>query len=354
MGEPRHRSLTVAKVVAETPDARSIVLDVPPELAGWFRHRPGQFVTVRVPMADGHVARCYSLSSAPGDPPAITVKRTGPASGWLVDNVTAGTVLDVLQPAGVFTPRSADADLLLVAAGSGITPVMSILRFVLATGTAKAHLVYANRDPESVIFDADLRVLAGEHPERLTVSHWLESERGLPDADGLRPLLEPYAGRDTFVCGPTAFMAAVDGALRGIPAPRGRVHVEKFVSLPDDPFAEAAAVIADVPADAAGVSGPGAGADAGEAGVIEVELDGERTRVSWPAGARMLDVLVQNGLAAPSSCRQGLCGACTTRLESGEVSMVNNDVLEQEDLDDGYILACQSLRVSGEVKITYD
>jgi 3-ketosteroid 9alpha-monooxygenase subunit B len=339
VGDPRHRSLTVAKVVVETPDARSIVLDVPPDLADWFRHRPGQFVTVRVPMPEGQVARCYSLSSAPGEPPAITVKRTGPASGWLVDNVAAGTVLDVLQPAGMFTPRSADDDLLLVAAGSGITPVMSILRYVLATGTAHAVLVYANRDPESVIFDADLRVLEAAHPDRLTVVHWLESERGLPDAERLRAVLEPHAARDTYVCGPTAFMAAVDTALRGIATPRGRLHVEKFVSLPEDPFEEEAVIVSDAP---------------GDEGVIEVELDGERRRVPWPSGTRMLDVLVENGLAAPSSCRQGLCGACTTRLESGEITMVNNDVLEQEDLDDGYILACQALRVTPEVKITYD
>jgi 3-ketosteroid 9alpha-monooxygenase subunit B len=350
VGDPRHRSLTVAKVVVETPDARSIVLDVPPGLADWFRHRPGQFVTVRVPMPEGQVARCYSLSSAPGEPPAITVKRTGPASAWLVDNVAAGTVLDVLQPAGMFTPRSADDDLLLVAAGSGITPVMSILRYVLATGTAHAVLVYANRDPESVIFDADLRVLEQANPDRLTVVHWLESERGLPDAAQLREVLEPHAGRDTYVCGPTAFMAAVDTALRGITVPRGRVHVEKFVSLPEDPFAEVTVVVSDTPGlSPSTATGPQAGD-----GVIEVELDGERRRVPWPAGARMLDVLVENGLAAPSSCRQGLCGACTTRLEAGEVSMVNNDVLEQEDLDDGYILACQSLRVTPEVKITYD
>jgi 3-ketosteroid 9alpha-monooxygenase subunit B len=280
VGEPRHRSLTVAKVVVETEDARSVVLDVPPELADWFRHRPGQFVTVRVPLPDGHVARCYSLSSAPGEPPAITVKRTGPASAWLVENVAAGTVLDILQPAGFFTPRSPDDDLLLVAAGSGITPVMSILRYLLAAGSGHAVLVYANRDRESVIFDADLRALERAHGDRLTVVHWLESERGLPDAAQLRELLVAHAGRDTFVCGPTAFMAAVDTALRGIDGPRGRVHVEKFVSLPDDPFEEPAA---EAPDAAAG----------GDEGTIEVELDGERHTVPWAAGARLLDVLVE-------------------------------------------------------------
>jgi 3-ketosteroid 9alpha-monooxygenase subunit B len=344
VADARHRTLTVAKVVVETPDARSIVLDVPPALADWFRHRPGQFVTVRVPMPDGHVARCYSLSSAPGEPPAITVKRTGPASAWLVENVAAGTELDVLAPAGMFTPRSADDDVLLVAAGSGITPVMSILRYLLATGTGHAHLVYANHDPESVIFDSALRALEHESGDRLSVEHWLESERGLPEPAALRELLAPYAARDTFLCGPTAFMTAVDTALRGLDAPRGRLHVEKFVSLPDDPFSEAAAV----------QPGEVDGEAAGDEGTVEVELDGERKTVPWPAGTRLLDVLVENGLAAPSSCRQGLCGACTTRLEDGEVDMVNNDVLEEEDLADGYILACQALRVTPAVKITYD
>ena len=151
----------VAEVIRETGDACSLVLDVPASLAPVFGYRPGQFVTVRVPSdLCGSVARCYSLSSSPllGERPAITVKRTegGYASNWIFDRVRAGTVLDLLPPAGTFSPRSLDGDLLLFAAGSGITPVMSILKSALHAGRGRVVLVYANRDERSVIFSASL------------------------------------------------------------------------------------------------------------------------------------------------------------------------------------------------------
>ena len=162
----------VAEVVRETGDACSLVLDVPPGLSGTFGYRPGQFVTVRVPSERcGSVARCYSLSSSPvaGERPAITVKRTegGYASNWIADHVAAGTVLDLLPPAGTFCPQSLDADFLLFAAGSGITPVMSILKSALAAGRGRIVLVYANRDEGSVIFGPALRGLASDSGGRL-------------------------------------------------------------------------------------------------------------------------------------------------------------------------------------------
>src|SRR5580700_5954455 len=150
----------VAQVIRETAEASSLVLDVPPTLAGTFAYRPGQFITVRVPSDQtGSVARCYSLCSSPqaGDLPAITVKRTagGYASNWILDHVTAGTVLDLLPPAGTFCPRSLRGDFLLFAAGSGITPIISILKSVLAAGRGRIALVYANRDEHSVIFSGE-------------------------------------------------------------------------------------------------------------------------------------------------------------------------------------------------------
>ena len=159
----------VAEVVRETDDACSLVLDLPPALEAAFGYRPGQFITVRVPSEQtGSVARCYSLSSSPhaGDRPAITVKRTGGgyASNWIHDHVTAGSVLDILPPAGTFVPPVLNADFLLFAAGSGITPVMSILKSALIAGHGRVVLVYANRDERSVIFGAALRELVAARP----------------------------------------------------------------------------------------------------------------------------------------------------------------------------------------------
>ncbi|MGY2063304.1 FAD-binding oxidoreductase, partial [Nocardia gipuzkoensis] len=161
----RSAVLRVAAVIAETADACSLVFDVPEELRERFTYQPGQFLTLRIPSdRTGSVARCYSLASSPhtDDQPKVTVKRTaeGYASNWVCDNVKAGDELEVLPPSGVFTPKDLDEDLLLFAAGSGITPVMSILKSALARGGGRVVLVYANRDHDSVIFAAELRELA--------------------------------------------------------------------------------------------------------------------------------------------------------------------------------------------------
>ena len=329
----------VAEVVRETDDACSLVLDLPPDLETVFGYRPGQFVTVRVPSEQtGSVARCYSLSSSPhaGDRPAITVKRTdgGYASNWIHDNITAGSTVDLLPPAGTFVPKVLDCDFLLFAAGSGITPVMSIVKSVLAGGRGRVVLIYANRDERSVIFAAALRDLVAAAAGRLTVVHWLDSLLGVPSAAALAALARPYAGHDAYICGPDAWVATVREALGQLGVPARRVHVERFLSLADNPF------------EAQAVTGP-------EATLAVTMEDGAAKRLPWPAGVRMLDVLIDAGLDAPYSCRQGICGACACQLTGGEVEMAHNEVLEQTDLDEGYILACQAVPLTAEVSITY-
>ncbi|TQS47085.1 ferredoxin--NADP reductase [Cryptosporangium phraense] len=334
-------SLRVASVVAETADARSFVLDVPPELADVFAHEPGQFLTVRA----ASVARCYSLCNAPGSPLTITVKRTvdGFGSAWMCSSVAEGDVLEVLPPAGRFTPRSLDGSFLLVAAGSGITPVLGILRTVLASGSGTVTLFYANRDEQSVIFAGVLRELAASYPSRLRVVHWLESVSGLPSAAALEGLLSPFAsGAEVFLCGPTPFMEAVETALRSTDV--ARVHVEKFQSLAEDPFVASA--------ESSVASSVASSSEEGFA--LDVEIDGAAHSLTWPAERRMLDVLVEHGLSAPSSCREGRCGACTCLLLDGEVEMVNNEVLDSVDLADGYVLACQSLPKVGPFRVSYE
>jgi 3-ketosteroid 9alpha-monooxygenase subunit B len=330
----------VAEVVRETDDACSLVLDVPPDLETLFDYRPGQFVTVRVPSEQtGSVARCYSLSSSPhaGDRPAITVKRTdgGYASNWIHDNITAGSTLDLIAPAGTFVPNVLDLDFLLFAAGSGITPVMSILKSALAAGRGRVVLVYANRDERSVIFAAALRELVAAAAGRLTVVHWLDSLLGVPSAASIAALARPYAAHDAYICGPDAWVSVVREALALLGVPARRVHVERFLSLADNPFEAPEA------------------ADGPEATLAVTLEDGAAKRLPWPAGVRMLDVLIDAGLDAPYSCRQGICGACACQLTGGEVEMAHNEVLEQADLDEGYILACQAVPLTPDVSITY-
>ncbi|MCV7147478.1 ferredoxin--NADP reductase [Mycobacterium riyadhense] len=341
--------LQIAEVVAETDDARSLVFAVPegpddPEIPPErLRYAPGQFLTLRVPSdRTGSVARCYSLCSSPftDDALTVTVKRTvdGYASNWLCDNAHKGMRVHALAPSGNFVPKTLDDDFLLLAAGSGITPIMSICKSALSEGSGQVTLLYANRDDRSVIFRDALRELADKYPDRLTVVHWLESLQGLPSATALAQLAAPYTDRSAFICGPGPFMEAARVALETLRVPAQQVHIEVFKSLDSDPFA--AVKIEDTGDEAPATA--------------VVQLDGETHTVSWPRNAKLLDVLLAKGLDAPFSCREGHCGACACTLRSGKVTMEVNDVLEQQDLDDGLILACQSHPESDSVEVTYD
>ncbi len=339
--------LQVAAVVEETDDARSLVFTVPDGAqipAERLRYAPGQFLTLRVPSdRTGSVARCYSLCSSPftGDPMTVTVKRTtdGYASNWLCDHAHAGMKIHVLAPSGTFVPKTLDQDFLLLAAGSGITPMMAICKSALAEGNGKVVLVYANRDENSVIFGGALRELAAKYPDRFTVVHWLESVQGLPSAAALAGLAAPYVGHDAYICGPGPFMAAAEEALKNSDLPVERIHIEVFKSLESDPFA--AVVIEEDDSD----EGPA---------TAIVTLDGEKHEIRWPRNAKLLDVLLDKGLDAPFSCREGHCGACAVLKKSGDVEMEVNDVLEQQDLDEGLILGCQARPRSDSVEVTYD
>ncbi|MFC4128586.1 2Fe-2S iron-sulfur cluster-binding protein [Nocardia rhizosphaerae] len=336
-------TLRVAAVIEETADARSLVFEVPDHAADRFAYRPGQFLTLRIPTdRETPVARCYSLASSPftGEPPRVTVKRTdgGYGSNWLCDNIRAGDTVDVLPPQGTFTPASLDTDLLLWAAGSGITPVMSILRSVLANGAGRVVLFYANRGQDSVIFADALRELVARYPGRLRVTHWLESLQGLPSADQLAGFAAPHTGFESFVCGPGPFMAAVTEALTGAGWSRDRITTEVFVSLSGDPFAE------PEPLDTA---------EAGDAAEVTVELDGAEHALRWPRSRTLVDVLLADGLDVPYSCREGECGSCACTVVDGAVAVAKSGVLDQDDIDAGYTLACQARPDSDSIRIRF-
>jgi 3-ketosteroid 9alpha-monooxygenase subunit B len=335
-----HR-VVVREIVRETGDACSIVLEPLP--GADFSYQPGQFLTLRLPTEHGAVGRCYSLCSSPHVDAElrIAVKRVrdGIGSNWVNDSLHVGAELECLPPGGVFVPKSFDDNLLLFAGGSGITPVLSILKSALAIGSGQVVLVYANQHENAVIFADKLRELAEQNPERLHVVHWLESVQGLPSRALLRAFIAPYSSYQAFLCGPSPFMETVTHALRDCGVPPARIHIERFQSLAEDPFAMPAST---APADEGGATTR-----------LSVELDGETHRFEWPRQTKLLDFLLAQGLKAPYSCRQGMCSACACILDEGEVKMLTNEILEQEDLDEGYILGCQSLPVSDAVKIRY-
>ncbi|AOI88357.1 ferredoxin--NADP reductase [Burkholderia pseudomultivorans] len=340
MSDSRFHRLTVAEVIAESDDACSFVFDVPAALRDAFAYRPGQFLTVNVPCAEAAVARCYSLSSAPGidAAPKITVKRVrdGRASNWLCDRVRAGDALDVLAPAGVFTPHTLDGDLLLFAGGSGITPVLSILKSALVHGRGMLTLIYANRDERSVIFRDELQQLTQRHPGRLRVIHWLDSVQGIPQQRHLEELARPFSQQETFICGPALFMENALAAMLGLGLPRARVHVERFASLPDAPAQ----------------AGPAAAAS-GDGAAIETVLDGAAFAFDSAPGETLLDAMLRAGLPAPNSCRMGQCGACMCRVERGEVALDGNHVLDDDEIAAGWTLACCARPASAALRVVF-
>lgn len=354
--------LTVIDVIQETPDARTIVFDLPEELRSTFAYDAGQFITVAVPSDQtGVAARCYSLSNAPHDDTfRITVKRHegGYASNWIHANLAVGDQLRVLPPGGIFTPKDINADLLLLAAGSGITPLHSMAQTALEKGSGRVVMFYANRDESSVIFARELSELAQKYPDRFTLVHWLETVQGLPSQEQLKTFSSYFSDYTAFVCGPRPFMKAAMGALRELEFPRERRHQEKFASLGGNPFGDVAEVAAAA-AQIAQIDDPADDADADGAisGPIEVEveLDGQRYQFDdWDGKTLLLEFLEEKDIDAPYSCREGNCAACAAVLVEGDLSMQNNNVLYDEDLADGIRLICQSQAQSKKVNISYD
>ena len=237
--------LEVADVVDETDDARSLVFAVPAGAdipAERLRYAPGQFLTLRIPSdRTGSVARCYSLCSSPftDDALTVTVKRTadGYASNWLCDHAHKGMRMHVLAPSGTFVPKTLDDDFLLIAAGSGITPMLAICKSALSQGSGKVMLLYANRDERSVIFAArparpGRQVSGPAHRGALA-----GISAGTAQCAALAQLMAPYTDRQAFICGPGPFMQAAQEALESLQVPAKQVHVEVFRSLDTDPFA---------------------------------------------------------------------------------------------------------------------
>jgi ferredoxin-NADP reductase len=331
----------VARVVRETDDAMSFVLDVPADLQEEFAYRAGQFVTFRLTIEGRHHLRSYSMSSSPdvGDDFAVTVKRVpgGLVSNWLCDTVEPGTEIETTFPAGVFCLSGDEGDIVAFAGGSGITPVFAIVKTALATTKRSIRLLYANRDADSVIFDRELCALAERHPGRLHVVHHLDRDDGFVSADDVHDLTEGVVDPDHYVCGPGPFMDIVESALIARGAATGRIHIERFVP-------------ADTPTDAA------APTTATTTNGIEVtiELDGRTETTAHRAGTTILQTARQVGMSPPFSCEAGNCATCMARCVEGEVNMFTNNALTDDEVAEGWILTCQSVPTTPTVHVVYE
>jgi ferredoxin-NADP reductase len=317
----------------------SFVLDVPAELRAAYAYEAGQFLTFRL-RVDGEVHhRCYSMSSSPevDDELAVTVKRVpgGVVSNRMIDTLAAGDVVDASPPAGVFRLRPGGGDVVAFSAGSGITPVFSLLKTALATTDRRVRLLYANRDRAATIFAAGIDALAARHPDRLEVVHHLDVDRGLVDDGVVAAFAGPDAGAEHYVCGPPPFMDIVDGTLRTQGVDGARIHIERFTPLPPPAGPEPPAPEVGVPAQ------------------VTIELDGRTGTVEHHPGTTLLQTARELGMSPPSSCESGNCATCMARLVEGSVSMYVNDVLTDDEVADGWVLTCQSVPTAATVRVVY-
>jgi ferredoxin-NADP reductase len=334
--------LRVRRVVDETHDTKSFVFDVPPELRDAFSYEAGQFCTFRIPLGDDELLRCYSMSSSPDvdDELTLTVKRVagGRVSNWLLDEVAEGDELELTLPAGVFTLRDRATPIVAFAGGSGITPVVSVLKSALATTDRRVRLLYANRDERSVIFRAALDALAEHHGAQLEVVHHLDTEQGFVHSDLVREFVGDDLGADFYLCGPGPFMDVVEDALQLAGVPPEQVFVERFAfaaSVRDEPPAPA-------PSEPVVTES------------VTIVLGGKAHEVRYQPGETFLETARRAGLRAPFSCESGSCATCMARLEVGEAKMRVNNALMPDEVDEGWVLTCQGLPTSPTAKVVYE
>jgi 3-ketosteroid 9alpha-monooxygenase subunit B len=341
-----YHPLRVARVLKETPDASSFVLDVPPELEELFRYRPGQFCTFRVHIDGDEQLRSYSMSSAPATDGAltVTVKRVsgGLVSNWFLDNISEGDTIELTKPAGVFCPQESKRPLLGFCGGSGVTPVMSITKEVLATTDRPVRLLYANRDRNSVIFDAALRALGAEHPGRLEVQHHFDSDDGFLMPEAIAQFVAPALDADIYICGPGPFMDLVESTVQTHGVAAERIFIERFL------VEQAEKTEALIDGEAARV------ADAAVPADVTVTLGGKTVVVRYQPGDTLLETARRGGLRPPFSCEAGNCATCMAFLHEGSVRMRANNALTPEEVEEGWVLTCQSLPSGQTVTVEYE
>lgn len=344
----QYHRLRVSALIDETHDSKSVVFEVPTALASAFNYRPGQFLTLRLPIDGKFVPRCYSMSSSPqlDAAPRVTVKRVnqGRGSNWICNQLKVGDELEVMPPSGLFTPKQLNQDFLLMAGGSGVTPVFSILRHVLEHASARITLLYANRDEKSVIFRDALNTLAKAHPQRLQIVHWLDSVQGIPTVAQLTEFARPHAASQAFICGPSPFMDAAVEALTAIHMAEADIHVERFVSLPDEEALAAAQTAREKEAPRT---------DAVDEAQIEISMDGQVHTLDCGGQETILEAALRNKINLPFSCQAGMCASCMCQVVEGSVHLRHNDVLDAKDLAKSWTLACQAVPTSTRIRLKF-
>ena len=345
------RALRVAAVERLCDDAVAVTFEVPAELADAYAFRPGQSLTVRRPGDVADERRSYSICAPAGAPPRIGVREVpgGLISGWLVNELRVGDAVEVAPPSGTFTPDlEAGGRHVMIAAGSGITPVLSIAASLLRNPRVQVGILYGNRRADTVMFAEELADLKDRDPSRLELVHLLSREArevdllgGRLDAAKLRTLLPSLidvpAVDHWWLCGPFGMVTDATEVLSEAGVAPAQIHRELFwvdeappelvreERTPDGPSSE-----------------------------VTVVLDGRSTTVTVAGGDTVLEGAQRSRPDLPFACKGGVCGTCRGRLVEGEVTMRRNFALEPGELAVGFVLTCQSRPASAKVTVTFD
>lgn len=352
---PRRRTfhpLDVVRVERLAADAVALTFSVPPDLVEEFRFIPGQSLTLRRVALGRDERRSYSICAPAGGPLRVGVREIpgGFVSSYLVHQVRPGDRIEALAPAGTFTADlSVPADHVFIAAGSGITPVLSLAGTVLADGQSTATVFYGNRRTDTVMFAEELADLKDRYRTRLQLVHVLSREprdveltSGRLDGERLRVLVDGLVdvpGVDHWwLCGPHGLVSAARALLTELGVPAGRVHQELFYV--DDAPPPPVRGVADTPA--------------GPSSQVTVVLDGRATTLPLPRDIPVLDAAQKVRGDLPFACKGGVCGTCRARVVSGRVRMRRNYALEPQEVAAGYVLTCQSLPLTDAVRVDFD
>ncbi|HRF41377.1 MAG: ferredoxin--NADP reductase [Saprospiraceae bacterium] len=359
-------SLRVKEVVKETSDTATLVFEIPQELTETFQYTQGQYLTLRLSINGKEQRRSYSMCSSPLEKDiAVTVKRVknGVVSNYLNDRVQAGNMLDVMEPEGrFFTPLDPDnrKTYYLFGAGSGITPLFSILKTALEQEPQSfVHLLYGNRSEDSIIFKNQLDALQRRYDGQFTVDYILskpkrdkpgglaglfskgtlswQGKTGRINAVEVNKFLEEHPLRNKnaeyFICGPGDLIDAVEKSLLEKGIDKKHIHAERFVSTHI--------------AEADRIQGVG-GAE------VAVQLNGKTVSINVPAGKTILDVLIDKKHNPPYSCTSGACSTCIAKVTEGSVKMDVCYALDEDEVAQGFILTCQAHPTTPKVAVTFD
>jgi ring-1,2-phenylacetyl-CoA epoxidase subunit PaaE len=354
----RFYKLKVAEITRETADCVSIVFDVPATLRGEYNYIQGQYLTLKMILAGEEIRRSYSLCSSPvADREfrvAIKKVKDGKGSTYINDVLKVGDEMDVMTPMGSFhSPMNAanKKHYVLFAGGSGVTPVFSILKTVLKSEPAsRISLFYANRDTTSVVFKKQIEELAALHADRLHLFHILENQelgiddlyKGILTTDKVSALIERHKATGTdceyFICGPGPMMENVKQVLASLNIENTKIHIEYFT-----------AVIEAVKAAEAKESGSVVKSQ------VTVIMDGEKLNLDLSSNGKViLDAALDGGMDVPYACKGAVCCTCRAKVMEGKVRMDMNYALTEEEVEQGYVLTCQSHPITERVVVDYD